>query len=206
MKILNNIRTISLVSAVSLIPLLAAPLKAQTNELKVDSFQYIHPGGITDKTVLSKAPDPSVCVNGEKSNAIIVVNIKQHKLYKYNKQAQAEIAYPVATGLYKNSTPTGIYSIGWIEYSPYKSAPPGTKRHRKPYLFGDKAIIMYRVDPKTGKKSSTNILIHGHKKGAESSIGTNASLGCIRLFNPDISKLAEDVKSENGAFVKFIYE
>ena len=118
-------------------------------------------------------------------------------LYHYNDKGEAVAAYLVASG--KKSTPTdkGLRIVTHIESYPYKSAPAGTKRRRNPGNYGPRIICLETVNPKTGARGKTGEFIHGNSN--PKTLGKYASLGCIRMDNEVIKKLAREIK--RGAFV-----
>lgn len=175
-------------------------LNAQERNLKQDTFSHVEAvpvRGTSDKSVLACAPSPKITVAGEKKNAAIVVDLSQNVLYHYNDKGEAVAAYLVASG--KKSTPTdkGLRIVTHIESYPYKSAPAGTKRRRNPGNYGPRIICLETVNPKTGARGKTGEFIHGNSN--PKTLGKYASLGCIRMDNEVIKKLAREIK--RGAFV-----
>ncbi len=192
----------------------AAPMLASNNttELPQDtvtlSAKTIPPEGTSDSLVLDAAPSPVVIVQGKKRNAAIVVDLSKNVLYKYDEEGQPEAAYLIASGKKRTPTDPGLRVVIRVEKYPYKSAPAATKRHQKPWDYGPRAIILETLDPKTGKQGSTGEFIHGNNNPA--SIGKYASLGCMRMDNEVIKKLAAQVKkgdlvliTKEGGVVKF---
>lgn len=166
--------------------------------------KYLHFGGIKDENILKNAPSPAVTVKGKTSNAVIVVDLKNCILYEYSKKGEILSAYPVSSGTKAIPTPPGIYSIGWTENFPYKTAPANTMRRSAPYLFGDAGVVLYFVNSETGTKQPTGVMIHGCYKDED--VGGRLSGGCIRMFNEDIIGIVEKAKRNKGALVKMIYE
>lgn len=179
-------------------------VKAQSDStLQKDTFIstiQIPPKGTTKDSVLLCAPSPVVYVMDEKKNAAIVVDLSKNVLYKYNEDGKAECAYLVASG--KKTTPTdpGLRIVTHVEKYPYKSAPPSTKRYKKPWDYGPRAIILEKLDPETGKRSLTGEFIHGNHN--PNSLGKYASLGCIRMDNTVIKELAAQVKQGDLVLIK----
>ena len=175
-------------------------LNAQERSLTQDTFSRVEKvpvSGTSDTTVLACAPSPKITVAGEKNLAAIVVDLSQNVLYHYNDKGEAVAAYLVASG--KKSTPTdkGLRIVTHIESYPYKSAPAGTKRRRNPGNYGPRIICLETVNPKTGARGKTGEFIHGNSN--PKTLGKYASLGCIRMDNEVIKKLAREIK--RGAFV-----
>lgn len=192
----------------------AAPLMASNNTTGLSqdtvtlSTKTIPPSGTSDSLVLDSAPSPVVVVQGKKRTAAIVVDLSKNVLYKYDEEGQPEAAYLIASGKKRTPTDPGLRVVIRVEKYPYKSAPAATKRHQKPWDYGPRAIILETLDPKTGKQGSTGEFIHGNNNPA--SIGKYASLGCMRMDNEVIKKLAEQVKrgdivliTKEGGPVKF---
>ena len=192
----------------------AAPLMASNNTTGLSqdtvtlSTKTIPPSGTSDSLVLDSAPSPVVVVQGKKRTAAIVVDLSKNVLYKYDEEGQPEAAYLIASGKKRTPTDPGLRVVSHVEKYPYKSAPAQTKRHKQPWNYGPRAIILETVDPKTGRRGSTGEFIHGNNNAA--SIGKYASLGCMRMDNEVIKKLAEQVKkgdlvliTKEGGLVKF---
>ena len=160
-------------------------------------LEKISPKGSTNAEHLKNAPSPVITVAGEETFAAIVVDTKTNTLYKYDKNGKPEIVYSVATG--KKYTPTrkGIRQIDHTEDYPYKEA-YGTKRKKNPKAYGPNVLYLVTIDTKTGEDLGSNgQLIHGNNE--EKSLGSHASLGCVRMDNEVITKLAKEV--EEGSYV-----
>ena len=175
------------------------PTKAQTSvfleQQKIDTFEKtteITPKGTDDKTILLNAPSADVEIKGEKRTAKIVVDLSTNVLYKYDEFGNAQKAYLIASGKKKTPTDVGIRIVSHTEKYPYKSAPETTRRHKEPWLYGPRAIILDKLDPETGKRSQCGEFIHGNNN--PKSIGKYASLGCMRMDNEVIKELAAEVK------------
>ncbi len=170
-----------------------------------DTFEpVITPQGVKDKAFLKYAPDPNIKIAGENKKAGIIVDIKSNVLYRYDKDGNPINAYLIASG--KKSTPTdrGVRIVTHTEKSPYRSA-IGTKRKRNPENYGPFAIILKKIDTKTGNQSNTGEFIHGCKKYEdtfESDPGRYVSGGCMRMDNSVIEKLALNVKKGEIVIIK----
>ena len=216
MKIMN-IKTLSralpLAGIVAASSFMSKPVYSQVQETKQDTFEYavysvvpmnnldsidIKPGGIKDSVFLAKAPSPEIKIKGHSVNALMVLDITNNILYKYDKSGKAKIAYPVSTGRDTLTTP-GIYSISHSEYYPYKTAPESTLRHSVPCIFGDAGILLNVVNPQTGMKKPTGIMLHGRYNVDK--IGIHSSGGCARMFNEDIVELANQAQRERGQYI-----
>ena len=152
----------------------------------------ISPKGTDSLEVLKNAPSPKLKVCGKDTLAVIVVDLSKNVLYKYNQDGEPVCAYLVASGKEKYPTDKGLRVVLNIESYPYKSAPAATKRHKKPWDYGPRAIILQKLDPQTGKRTPTGEFIHGNNN--PKSLGKYASLGCIRMDNEVIKQLAKEVQ------------
>ena len=191
-------RNLSIIGLAGL-PLLFAPqqIKAQNLEKTPDKDLFeknisIPPKGTKNNTILLGAPSPEIEIAGVKDTAKIVVDLSKNVLYTYNENGQAQCAYLIASGKPKYPTDTGIRVVTHVESYPYKSAPRSTRRRRRPNDYGPKIICLQKIDVKTGERSLTGEFIHGTNKPA--SIGKYASLGCMRMDNEVIQKLAKEVR------------
>ncbi len=190
-------RNLSIIGLAGL-PLLFAPqqIKAQNLEKTPDKDLFeknisIPPKGTKNNTILLGAPSPEIEIAGVKDTAKIVVDLSKNVLYTYNENGQAQCAYLIASGKPKYPTDTGIRVVTHVESYPYKSAPRSTRRRRRPNDYGPKIICLQKIDVKTGERSNTGEFIHGTNKPA--SLGKYASLGCMRMDNEVIQKLAKEV-------------
>lgn len=190
--------------AAGVITVSAPNVKAQSDStLQKDTYVstiQIPPKGTTKDSVLLYAPSPEVYVMNEKKNAAIVVDLSKNVLYKYNEDGKAECAYLVASGKKTSPTDPGLRIVTHVEKYPYKSAPPSTKRYKKPWDYGPRAIILEKLDPETGKRSLTGEFIHGNHN--PNSLGKYASLGCIRMDNTVIKEVAAQVKKGDLVLIK----
>ena len=187
--------------------LLASPaINAQNSlnqEAKVDTFEttvIVPPKGTNEKIALMFAPIPQVEIAGEMKTAKIVVDLNKNILYTYNNNGVAEMAYLIASGKKSTPTDTGIRVVTNIESYPYRTASPNTKRYKNPKDYGPKAIILRKVDPKTGETSPTGEFIHGNNN--PKSIGKYASKGCMRMDNEVIKIIAKQVQKGDIVVIK----
>jgi lipoprotein-anchoring transpeptidase ErfK/SrfK len=127
----------------------------------------------------------------------VVVDQSQRKLY-YVLGGGKAYAYPVAVGK-KGFKWTGAQTVSGIKSWP-DWTPPEEMRQRKPNLplkmtgginnpLGAKAIYL------------GNSLYRIHGTNDTSSIGTEASSGCIRMYNGHVVHLAKLVKSGTPVYV-----
>lgn len=162
--------------------------------------EKVSPKGSSSPQHLKNAPSPIITVAGEKKLAAIVVDTKTNLLYTYDAKGKAETVYSVATG--KKYTPTrkGIKMITNVEDYPYKTA-YGTKRKKNPKDYGPNVIIIENINPETGKIYGRNgQFIHGNNN--PKSLGTYASLGCIRMDNEVIKKIAKDAVKNSYVLIQ----
>lgn len=145
-------------------------------------------------SVLAFAPDPWVVVQGQQKALTFVVDVTNNILYHYDKDGNPIMGYRIASGKLtpQMQTDEGLRIVSHIETYPYKTAPAHTKRRKNPRDYGPRCIILDKLDPNTGKRSSTGEFIHGNKDA--SSIGKHASQGCMRMDNEVIKELAKAVK------------
>lgn len=162
--------------------------------------EKVSPKGSSSPQHLKNAPSPIITVAGEKKLAAIVVDTKTNLLYTYDDKGNAKTVYSVATG--KKYTPTrkGIKMITNVEAYPYKTA-YGTKRKKNPNDYGPNVIIIENINPETGKIYGRNgQFIHGNNNSK--SLGTYASLGCIRMDNEVIKKIAKEAVKNSYVLIQ----
>lgn len=190
MKIANFVKAAGAAIAISAMPVIYTPIYANS---KTDTFErVVTPAGTTDSLTLKNAPAPEVDIKGKIHKAVIVVDIERNTLYKYDNEGNAKGAYLVATGAVGTPTKQRVSVISHTEKFPYKYAPKNSKRRRNPYPYGANIIVLDKLDPKTGETSSTGQWIHGNNK--VSSLGKQASHGCVRMDNEVIKQLSQEVK------------
>ena len=150
--------------------------------------------GSSADEVLAFAPDPKVVVKGQEKILTFAVDVTNNILYHYDSKGNPIVAYRIASGKLTpdKQTDVGLRVVSHVETYPYKTAPANTKRRKNPSDYGPRCIILDKLDPNTGKRSSTGEFIHGNKDA--SSIGKHASQGCMRMDNEVIKELAKAVK------------
>ena len=176
------------------------PVIQQNIEDTFTKTTEVTPHGISDSLALKYAPKPVVTIQNIKRKVAIVVDLSKNILYHYNDKGEVQNAYLVASG--KHSTPTGkgVRVVSHIESYPYSTAPISTKRRKHPWNYGPNAIIVKKLDPRTGVTSQTGEFIHGNNDF--SSLGKYASQGCIRMDNEVIKKLAKIIKRGDLILIK----
>lgn len=211
MKILNPLRTFAMSAIIASTPLVCAPVFSQ--EVKRDTFEHsvinpdsvqkeeyiVPPSGTSNDSILKSAPNPEVSVAGVVHNAKIVVDLSTNVLYTYDRLGKALMAYRVASGAKKTPTHKGLSIVSHTEKYPYTTA-YGTKRKRNPRAYGPHAIILQKLDPKTGEKTNTGEFIHGNNNQA--SLGQYASLGRIRMDNEVIKIVSKEVERGDIILIK----
>ena len=205
MRIINPIKPLALVSAMTLLPIqmnniLKAQIPIQDEFVLNTDSKLVEAQGTKDSKVLSKAPSPNVYVNAEIKIATIVVDLSKNYLYKYDPDGIPTAVYLVASGKKSTPTNTGIRVVSHVETYPYRTAPKATKRRRNPRDYGPKIIILNELNPVNGQQSPCGEFIHGNNN--PNSIGKYASKGCIRMDNEVIKELSTQVK--RGDIVKII--
>lgn len=166
----------------------------------VDFAFKVPPKGTVDNAILKKAPNSEIYLKGEKKTASIIVDLSKNVLYQYNPEGSPICAYLVASGKKASPTDEGLRVVTHIESYPYKTAPKATKRYKKPWDYGPRIICLEKLDSISGRTAPTGEFIHGNNN--PKSLGKYASLGCIRMDNDIIRKLAKEVKRGDLVLIK----
>jgi len=181
------------------------PVSGQSN-INTDIFtSLITPQGVTDKSALKIAPNPDIVINGEKKKAGIIVDISKNILFRYDKDGNPVNAFLIASGKKSTPTDTGVRIVTHKEKFPYRGAPRRAKRRRAPRDYGPMIICLNKIDPETGKQSSTGEFIHGcrsYEKTFESTPDRYVSHGCMRMDNDVIKELAPTVEKGEIVIIK----
>lgn len=181
----------------------AMPVYAQQSKTKQDTFELQHKvpvTGTSDSVLLAHAPNPDITIAGEKKSAAFVVDLSQNVLYQYDEKGHAVEAFLVASGKKTSPSKKGIFAVTHVESYPYRFAPARAKRRRNPSAYGPKIICLETVNSVTGERGVTGQFIHGNNDAK--SLGKYASLGCIRMDNEIIKKLATQVKRGHFVLIK----
>lgn len=122
----------------------------------------------------------------ERYPAYIVVDRKAHVL-RFYENLRPSRSWPIAVGREGLETPTGLYDIQWKETNPKWRVPNSE-------WAGDlagKTIPPGPTNPIKARWMAFNgsAGIHGIDPSAYSSIGTDASAGCVRMRIPDVISL-----------------
>ena len=121
----------------------------------------------------------------------IVINIASRGLYLYNQGVKTRL-YPIAVGKASTPTPVGYYRIVDKEYNPTWTDPSTGKSIES----GPACPLGYRWMGIYG-----NYGIHGTNR--DSSIGSYASNGCIRMHEEDVEELFELVAMETPVDITY---
>lgn len=165
----------------------------KVNDSKWYRVSYNGKVGYVDSTYLSetkpvveeiKNEEEPVSTNGSTVSNLIVINSRNNTL-RYYINGNLTRSYSCATGKSSSATPTGKFSVyNKIVNRPYyKNNIPGGDP-RNPLGKRWMGLDCYGTQ-------GTTYGIHGTNN--ESSIGTNASHGCIRMHNAEVESLYEIV-------------
>ena len=133
-----------------------------------------------------------------KYRAYIVVDRKSHKLRFYEHLKLAD-TYPIAVGKSGLETPAGLYDVQWKETNPSWHVP------NSPWAgaLAGKTIPPGPDDPIKARWMAFNggAGIHGIDPSEYSSIGHDASHGCVRMRIPDVIALYARTPVHTPVFV-----
>jgi peptidoglycan hydrolase-like protein with peptidoglycan-binding domain len=140
---------------------------------------------------------------GKLGKARAVVDLSEHRLFLYDDKQEIKKIYSIAAGDPNNpngrgqKTGTGVRKVfeKIADPSPYARAAWPESQGK---AFGTRLLDLHALVQKTGKWKDTVEEVHG--TFARSSIGTDASSGCIRMQNEDIEEVFEQFK--NGDLIK----
>jgi lipoprotein-anchoring transpeptidase ErfK/SrfK len=121
---------------------------------------------------------------GGLSGRIVVVQ-SEHRLYFYL-NGKLKKTFPVATGQPAYPTPNGITYVVWMTKDPTWTPPDS------PWAAGAKPVAPGPDNPVGMRWIGTGfsgVGIHGVPASEDSSIGTYASHGCIRMYEWDVEQL-----------------
>ena len=123
-------------------------------------------------------------INGKPAR--VLVKIEEHRLFFYGPDGTPQNVYPVATGKRSKPTDPGVKVVNYKYDDPTHVArqlwpESGGK------AFGTRMIDLKWYNPETGEVTSSDEEIHGTYVGQ--SIGTDASSGCVRMYNRDVEQL-----------------
>ncbi len=137
-------------------------------------------------TSLAVAPKVTAEDLAEKYPAYIVIDRKDHVL-RFYENLEPLRSWPIAVGRAGLETPAGLYDIQWKETNPKWRVPNSE-------WAGDLAGKTIPPGPDNPIKARWMAFnggagIHGIDPSAYSSIGTDASHGCVRMRIPDVISL-----------------
>jgi lipoprotein-anchoring transpeptidase ErfK/SrfK len=147
-----------------------------------------HRSRSADIDVVTRPVTPKVTTDGlaKKYPAYIVIDRKGHQLHFY-RDLQLFRTWPIAVGRAGLETPTGLYDIQWEEVNPPWRVP------NSPWAgaLAGKTIPPGPDDPIKARWMAFNggAGIHGIDPSEYSSIGHDASHGCVRMRIPDVIAL-----------------
>ena len=135
----------------------------------------------------------SEVVSFEEASLRVRIDISERRLY-VEEDGEQVASYGVAVGTGKHPTPRGAFSTRRIIWNP-RWVPPDAAwaKNEKPRGPGDPKNPMGRVKIFFREP---DYYIHG--TNAESSIGTAASHGCIRMRNEEVIELARMMVEKGG--------
>jgi L,D-transpeptidase ErfK/SrfK len=134
---------------------------------------------------------------GKLGKARVVIDLSEHRLFLYDDKNKVKKIYSVATGNpqhpdgrgQKTSTGVRVVNTKVLDPAPVAWALWPETRGR---AFGTRLLDLSALDPKTGAISRIGEELHGTY--ARSSIGTDASHGCMRMQNEDIEEVYQQLK------------
>lgn len=152
--------------------------------------------GLAFVGIRTTATDPPA-VSFEDAALRMVIDISERKLYVEEDGSRIE-SYNVAVGTASHPTPRGAFSVRRIIWNP-RWVPPKSEwaKGEKAREPGDPKNPMGRVKIFFREP---DYYIHG--TNAESSIGSAASHGCVRMLNGDVIELARLLVERSGTAVE----
>jgi lipoprotein-anchoring transpeptidase ErfK/SrfK len=148
------------------------------------------------RTVEIKALKTPAQLNDDIFQKLIVINTTDHSLTLYNRQ-QPLAKYSIACGQPAWPTPAGQWQIvskqmnpTWINpHSAWSASMPATIGPGYSNPLGLRAMAL----------NASGVLIHGTAN--DSSIGTSASHGCIRMHMPEVIQLFDMVEAGTPVYI-----
>jgi lipoprotein-anchoring transpeptidase ErfK/SrfK len=139
-----------------------------------------------DVTMVPVAPMVTTQQLAERTPAFIVIDRKAHVL-RFYEHLKPSRSWPIAVGRAGLETPAGLYDIQWKETNPKWRVPNSE-------WAGDLAGTTIPPGPDNPIKARWMAFnggagIHGIDPSSYSSIGTDASHGCVRMRIPDVISL-----------------
>ena len=123
-------------------------------------------------------------INGRPAR--VTVKLDEHRLFLYKADGTPDKVFPVATGKASKPTDPGVKIVNFKYDDPSPVAwqlwpESGGK------AFGTRMIDLRWYNTETGETTSSDEEIHG--TFARNSIGTDASSGCVRMYNEHVETL-----------------
>lgn len=123
-------------------------------------------------------------INGRPAR--VTVKLDEHRLFLYKPDGTPDKVYPVATGKASKPTDPGVKIVNYKYDDPSPVAwqlwpESGGK------AFGTRMIDLKWYNAETGEITSSDEEIHG--TFVRNSIGTDASSGCVRMYNEHVEAL-----------------
>ena len=127
---------------------------------------------------------------------LIVINLSQHMLYLYDRQALV-VQYPIACGQEAYPTPVGQWEIVGKQMNPTWYNPHSAWSASMPETIGPGSSnpLGLRAMP----LNASGVLIHGTSN--DGSIGTSASHGCIRMHMANVISLFDQVQDGTPVYI-----
>jgi lipoprotein-anchoring transpeptidase ErfK/SrfK len=129
--------------------------------------------------------------------ARVIVDKSEHRLFLYDQTGKLEHIYPVATGKDGTETDSGLKVVNGKLDDPSEV---GRRLWKSPKAFGTKLMDLSFYDPRTGKTTASGEELHGTYD--DNSIGTNASHGCVRMYNKDVEQIYTNMKKGDFVVIK----
>lgn len=132
-----------------------------------------------------------------------MVDKSQRKLFVYNKGVRTTTTYGVAIGMPGFETPVGTFQIGTMRVNPTWRNTGSEWAIDMPASIGPgytNPLGVRAMNLNTLGGSDTGYRIHGTSK--RYSIGRAASHGCVRVYNPNIVRLFDLMKTGNRVIIQ----
>jgi lipoprotein-anchoring transpeptidase ErfK/SrfK len=123
-------------------------------------------------------------INGKPAR--VIVKLDEHRLFLYGPDGSPTKVYPVATGKRSMPTDPGLKIVNY-KYDDPSPVAWQLWPESKGKAFGTKMLDLKWYNAETGEITTSDEEIHG--TFARQSIGTDASSGCVRLYNEDVEAL-----------------
>jgi lipoprotein-anchoring transpeptidase ErfK/SrfK len=167
--------------------------------------ETVNPSSWTiDPAILKKAPSPMFKLQGKTTQAKIVVNVTDCRLYIYDESGKVKESFKTANGASSTPTPTGISKVLGKQTYPYRNCPRKSKRYRFPRDYGPRLAYLNVVDTITGELSDRGRYLHGTKhERALMRENRHVTHSCTRVHNRDALYIINDVL-KIGDYIKYV--